>query len=150
MHAFYPMTSTIALGLALAACAPKAAEPFATVAAQPPPIAQPVAATSARARVCDVSRTGRYRAGSGGLATSMTVSNEGGWCAKAYNRNRTGPFTGGDIIDAPAHGQARVRHARTNSLLEYRATSGYVGSDRFTATLTPGGGTYIVEVTVQP
>lgn len=93
---------------------------------------------------------GRFRAGSGAPPAIMTVSNEGGWCAKGYTRSRAGGFTGGNVIDAPQHGEARVRHLANRSVLEYRPTPGCAGSDRFTATLTPEGGTYIVEVTVWP
>lgn len=77
------------------------------------------------------------------------MSNEGGWCAKSYNRVGS-PFNDGSIIQQPEHGEARIRHAATLSIIEYRPVPGYVGSDRFTATLSPNPSIYIGEVTIRP
>lgn len=152
------MWKRVLVGLALpvlaAGCAPaivqpsgtaQASAPLAPAPAPPGPLKRRV---TGRAKSCESTRAGRYSADAGTLV-ALTMSNEGGWCGKFYSQEGA-PFTGGNIIEAPAHGEARVRHFRTRSVIEYRPAPGYVGSDRFTATLTPGNGTYIEEVTVRP
>ena len=81
---------------------------------------------------------------------AMIVSNEGGWCARGLTFNQGYAFSGGNVIHQPEHGEARVRHLASRSLIEYRPQPGYVGSDSFSVTLTPGNSTYLVSVTVQP
>ena len=152
------MWGRILVGLGLpvfaAGCAPATvpspgvAQAAAAPAADPAPTGPARRRVSGRAKSCESTRAGRYSSDAGTLV-ALTMSNEGGWCGKFYSQEGV-PFTGGNIIDAPTHGEARVRHLRTRSVIEYRPVPGYVGSDRFTATLTPGNGTYIEEVVVRP
>lgn len=149
MRTLFPLAA-----LFLASCAQQPpAPPPALAPPQPttaPQASVPSARTAgdARARVCEVGRVGTFRAGAGTMSP-MTVSNEGGWCRHGF-RFHGSAFSGGNIVTPPANGEARVRHLARTTVLEYRPTPGFVGSDRFVATLTPSGGTYIVEVTVQP
>ncbi len=80
----------------------------------------------------------------------MTVSNEGGWCGPSLSRNRAVGYTGGNVVDQPSHGEVRIRHLPTRSLVEYRPMPGYAGPDHFTVTLSPGNGLYLIDVTVKP
>ena len=138
----------VCAGVALlaAGCAPQAAPPAQDQAATAPVTPQPPRRrVTGRAKVCESTRAGRYSADAGTLIAA-TMSNEGGWCRKFYSLEGA-PFTGGNIVQPPSHGEARVRHLATRSVIEYRPEPGYVGSDRFTATLVPGNGTYIEEIT---
>lgn len=147
-------TIAAALTSLAAACAPQG-ERQQLAAVQPSPdlpAAVPVEPSrrpeTGRAKFCESTRAGRYRADAATLV-ALTMSNEGGWCAKSYNRVGS-PFNDGSIIQQPEHGEARIRHAATRSIIEYRPVPGYVGSDRFTATLSPNPSIYIGEVTIRP
>lgn len=77
----------------------------------------------------------------------MTVSNDG-WCGRSMTHN-TYPFTGGNVMQQPQHGEARIRHLASRSLVEYRAAPGFNGDDSFSVTMLPGNSTYLVDVTVK-
>ena len=79
----------------------------------------------------------------------MTVSSDGGWCGHGLTHN-TYAFTGGNVVQPPEHGEARIRHLASRSLIEYRAVPGYSGDDSFSVTMLPGNSTYLVDVTVKP
>lgn len=102
-----------------------------------------------RAQVCQSPRLGRHRTGNSPVVL-MTVSNDGGWCGKGLTRNQGYPFTGGNVVDQPQHGEARIRHLTNRTLIEYRPNPGYNGDDSFTVELTPGNGRYPFQVSVQP
>lgn len=104
---------------------------------------------NARAHICDTARIGRHKLGTGATII-MTVSNEGGWCGKALTQRQGYPFTGGNVVDTLRHRDARLRHLASRSVVEYRATPGYVGSDSFSVTLTPGNALHLADVTVRP
>lgn len=143
----------IASALTLAACATPTSpvQPPVETAAAPPPViaAAPVVPAGARAKICESPfRVGRHRAGAG-AAMAMTVSSDGGWCGRSMTHD-TYAFTGGNVVQPPQHGEARIRHLAFRSLIEYRATPGYTGGDSFSVTMLPGNSTYLVDVDVKP
>lgn len=147
--------SLLAVSTGLSACAVQAPSPMSSAipAAEvaPPPISDGVPGVSAdaRATICGSPfRVGRHRAGAG-AAMAMTISNDGGWCARRLTHNGYA-FTGGNVVQQPQHGQARIRHLVNRSVIEYRSTPGYVGSDNFSVTMIPGNSTYLVDVEVSP
>ena len=150
----------VASGFMLAACAQPVPPPSSSpllVAAQTPPTTSAgpatempprIAQSNARASRCEaVVRAGRHFAGQGAVMSFST--SDDGWCRRGLNYEGHA-FSGGNVVDVPSHGQARVRHAGFRTYIEYRSEPGYVGDDRFSVTLTPGNGTYLVSVAVHP
>ncbi len=146
--------SFLAVSTGLSACAVQAPSPVTSTvpaAEMAPPISGSVPEMSAEARATTCGspfRVGRHRAGAG-APMAMTISNDGGWCAHRLTHNGYA-FTGGNVVQQPQHGQARIRHLVNRSVIEYRSTPGYVGSDSFSVTMLPGNSTFLVDVEVKP
>jgi len=112
----------------------------------PPHLGPPPAAT------CTVAPF--HVADGGTAAISMTVSNDGGYCAATLTTAAGAPFDAPLEPQTPAHGTAAVVQYNHKTSVEYVATPGYVGHDSFTAELIikgqPGYTTLNVTVDVQP
>jgi len=81
---------------------------------------------------------------------TITMSNEGGWCAVRVAENGH-PYALGLLPGRPEHGRALIRKAGEQTFLDYVPAAGYTGPDSFTVKLrsaTPGEADPSVHVTV--
>ncbi len=85
---------------------------------------------------------------------TMTVSNDGGYCAAALTAANGKPFDAPLVPQKPEHGDDSVVEYNGKTSVEYTANQGYVGHDAFTVKLIlkgqPGFTTLNVAVDVQP
>ena len=96
-----------------------------------------------------------FNVADGGTATiSMTVSNDGGYCAAALTAANGQPFDAPLVPQKPVHGEDSVVQYNHKTSIEYTANQGYVGHDQFTVKLIlkglAGYTTLNVSVDVQP
>jgi hypothetical protein len=136
----------IGLGSLLAGCAKPPAPIVEVPPALPPHLGPPPAAT------CLV--TPFHVADGGSADVSMTISNDGGYCAATLTASSGKPFDAPLVPQKPAHGDDSVVEYNGKTSVEYSANQGYVGHDGFTVRLIlkgqPGYTTLNVSVDVQP
>ncbi len=81
-------------------------------------------------------------------AVTMTVGNDGGWCAITVAQPNGRPFDAGLLTDRPGHGKVFIHEVGNDTRIDYTPDRGFHGSDSFTATLIPGNPRMKVDVTV--
>jgi hypothetical protein len=108
------------------------------VVAPPPPL--PPHLGPPPAALCTVAP---FKVADGGTAdVSMTLSNDGGYCAAQLTASDGQPFDAGLVPARPPHGKETVIHYNHKTSIEYIAEPGYVGPDGFTVKLIHGAGAY--------
>ncbi len=144
MHA-RTLSTILAIGVLVAGCQPPAAPP----PAAPPPL--PPHAGPPPAAVCQVAP---FSVPDGGTTNvSLTVSNEGGYCAAKLTAANGNPFDAPLVPVLPLHGTPRVIKYNGQTSVEYTPNAGYTGHDSFVVKLIlrgkPGYTTLNMSVTVQ-
>ena len=142
MHTRHAAASTALLALlVLAGCNNQRAETAAAAAA--------VVSDEGISKTCVVSAVDPA-AGPNASAT-MTVGNDGGWCALRVAEKDGQPFATGLVRVRPQHGRIVIARAGNRTLVEYYPATGYTGADTFTAALrsrTPNAPDLTVKVAV--
>jgi hypothetical protein len=129
-----------------AGCAPKAPPPAPPPPPLPPHLGPPPAAT------CVVAP---FTVADGGTANvSMTLTNDGGYCAATLTAGSGRPYDAPLETLPPQHGAAHVVKYNGRTSVEYVPEPGFAGHDSFTVRLIvrgmPGYTTLQVAVTVAP
>lgn len=83
------------------------------------------------------------------VPATMTLGNDGGWCAITVENNGR-PFSAGLLSARPAHGRVFVHTVGDATRIDYTPDAGYAGSDSFAVRLLPGEGVVRASVTVRP
>ncbi len=121
-------SGTLVLALLLSGCA----KPPAPVAEAPPP-PLPLHRGPPLAALCTVAP---FHVTDGGTAAvSMTVSNDGGYCAATLMAGNGQPYDAPLVPARPLHGDETVVRYNGKTSVEYAATPGYAGPDSFTVRL---------------
>ena len=68
-------------------------------------------------------------------AATMTVGNDGGWCAVRVAEKDGRPFVTGLVRVRPEHGRIVIEKSGNRTLVQYFPAPGYTGADTFTAAL---------------
>ncbi len=137
--------AVLGLGLLLAGCQKPPAAEVEAPPPLPPHLGPPPAAT------CVVSPV---KVSDGGTAeVTMTISNDGGYCAASLLAGNGQPYDAPLVPRKPLHGEETVVKYNSRTSIEYAAVTGYVGPDTFTVHLIergqPGYTTVNVSVVVQ-
>ena len=82
-------------------------------------------------------------------AASMTVGNDGGWCAISVD-NGGHPYAAGLLSGRPQHGRVFIHSVGDATRIDYTPERGYAGADTFSVRLLPGDAVIRTNVTVQP
>ncbi len=139
-----PMVAALALGTLLVGCAAPPPPPPAPPPPPPPHLGPPQAAN------CTASPVNLPDGGSG--TATISLSNDGGYCAVSLTDAAGQPFDAGIEPVQPAHGTAVIVKYAGKTSIEYVPVGGYAGSDAFTVKLIlkgqPGYTTLNVAVTV--
>ncbi len=140
------LTTALLASLALLS---SCAKPPAPVVEAPPPL--PPHLGPPPAALCTVAP---FHVADGGTANiSMTVSNDGGFCAASLVDGAGVPFDAPLVPTRPLHGDETVVKYNGKTSIEYAAHNGYVGTDSFVVRLIirgqPGYTTLNVAVNVQ-
>ncbi len=80
-------------------------------------------------------------------ATTMTVANDGGWCAISVAADGR-PYGAGLLTVDASHGKVYVHQVGDATRIDYTPDRGFVGPNSFTVTLLPGRPVLRVAVTV--
>lgn len=80
-------------------------------------------------------------------AATMTVGNDGGWCAISVAAEGH-PYAAGLLTVDAVHGKVYVHQVGDATRIDYTPDRGFVGPDSFTVTLLPGRPVLRVAVTV--
>lgn len=136
MHAKF-LGAAAALTLALAGCV------------TPPPSAPagPAEDMSGAARSCTASPV--TLADAKETAATMTMGNDGGWCALRVSRPSGGAFASQLLTTQPANGHIFMHRVNNFTRVEYTPNPGFRGTDSFVARFIPGDAAVRVAVTVQ-
>ncbi|MBV8456551.1 MAG: hypothetical protein JO122_08045 [Acetobacteraceae bacterium] len=79
---------------------------------------------------------------------TMTVGNDGGWCAIAVHQPGPEPFAAGLLIRPASRGKVYIHAVGNNTRIDYTPDPGYVGADSFLVTLLPNRSEVQANVTV--
>jgi hypothetical protein len=123
-------------GALLQGCAPKSAAPGPRLFAVD---------LAGAAKTCKVSQVTPV-AGQQTVVT-MTVGNDGGWCAIAVANNGK-PYDAGLLTTEPEHGKVLIHSVGNDTRIDYTPAPGYAGVDSFTVSLVPGKPVLRAAVTV--
>ncbi len=135
--------------LALQACAPKQA-PAAGHAALPIYAID----QAGPARTCTVSpltpAAGPVAGPAAGkeATTTMTMANDGGWCAISVHQDGPAPYAAGLLTTRPEHGKAFIHSVGDETRIDYTPEQRFGGNDGFAVQLLPGDAVIRVAVTV--
>jgi hypothetical protein len=80
-------------------------------------------------------------------AATMTVGNDGGWCAISVADDGK-PYATGLLTEQPAHGNVYVHPVGDETRIDYTPDVGFAGSDAFVVRLLPGSPVLRVSVKV--
>jgi len=138
------LAASLAGMLALQACAPK------------PPVAGhaalPIYAIdqAGPARTCAVSP---FTPAAGPVAgkeatTTMTMANDGGWCAISVHQDGPAPYAAGLLTTRPEHGKVFIHSVGDETRIDYTPEQRFGGNDGFAVQLLPGDAVIRVAVTV--
>ena len=86
------------------------------------------------------------------VAATMTIGNDGGWCAIAVHQTEAGapePYAAGLLTARAAHGRVYIHTVGADTRIDYTPVAGYAGPDRFSVSLLPESAAIQVSVTVQ-
>ncbi len=67
----------------------------------------------------------------GESTTTMTVTNDGGFCAAALADGNSRPFEVGLVTAPPVHGKPLIHTVGNKTEIDYTPAKGFVGSDSF-------------------
>ena len=79
---------------------------------------------------------------------TMTVANDGGWCAVAASQDGPAPFSAGLLTLRPTHGNLLIHGVGDQTRIDYTPERGFTGADAFAVRLIPGDSVVRVAVTV--
>ena len=80
--------------------------------------------------------------------TTMTVANDGGWCAVSVQQDDKAPYTAGLVTSRPKHGKVYVHSVGDFTRIDYTPAPGFAGADTFSVKLLPGDSAIEVAATV--
>lgn len=103
----------------------------------PPPPPPPPHVGPPPAVRCDVSPVDLPDGGA--AAVTLTLSNEGGYCAVALTGTGGKPFDAPLLSTLPKHGVVKVIRYNGKNSVEYVPATGYVGADAFTVRFIRAG-----------
>lgn len=109
----------------------------------PPPAPAPTGRVFAAdlaggARSCTAPKNLKLENGRETPAT-VTVGNDGGWCAITVSLPGPRPYSAGLLVGRPAHGKVYVHTVGDETRIDYTPDRGYAGPDSFAVSLIPGG-----------
>jgi hypothetical protein len=78
---------------------------------------------------------------------TMTVSDDGGWCAISVSDSGK-PYAAGLVIARPTHGTLYIHPVGDDTRIDYTPDPHYAGADAFTVRLLPGEPVVHATVTV--
>jgi hypothetical protein len=81
------------------------------------------------------------------VPVTMTVHNDGGWCAITL-ANDGKPYDAGLLTIEAQHGKVLIHTVGDNTRIDYTPAAGFVGADAFSVQLVPGNATLRTSVTV--
>jgi hypothetical protein len=81
---------------------------------------------------------------------TMTVANDGGWCAVAVSQDGPAPFAAGLLTLRPTHGNLLIHGVGDQTRIDYTPERGFTGSDAFAVRLIPGDAVIRAAVSVTP
>ena len=81
---------------------------------------------------------------------TITVGNDGGWCAVTVSQADDKPYDVGLVTTRPAHGRLLVHTVGDDTRIDYTPETGFAGSDAYAVRLVPGRVVLSVKVTVTP
>jgi hypothetical protein len=81
------------------------------------------------ARACEVTPIVLHDGGES--TTTMTVTNDGGFCAAALSDQSGRPFEVGLVTAPPTHGKPLIHTVGNKTDIDYTPTRGFVGNDSF-------------------
>ncbi len=81
-------------------------------------------------------------------SATMTLANDGGWCALAVHQGGPAPFTAGLLTTRAEHGKVYVHSVGDDTRIDYTPEQRFGGSDAFVVTLIPGDATVRVAASV--
>jgi hypothetical protein len=81
------------------------------------------------------------------VPVTMTVHNDGGWCAITVATNGR-PYDAGLLTIEPQHGKVLIHTVGDDTRIDYTPAAGYAGVDAFSVQLVPGSATLRTSVTV--
>ncbi len=116
--------------------------------AQRPPSSAPRYSVDFRggAKSCTAPKDLSAEAGKTTEAT-LSVVNDGGWCAMTLNRDGR-PYDAGLLTAPAAHGKVYIHKVGDDTRIDYTPDAGFVGADQFTVKLMPTDAVLAVKVTV--
>jgi hypothetical protein len=82
------------------------------------------------------------------VADSISVGNDGGWCALTLSTTKGAPYGAGLLTQRPAHGKVYIHTVGDATRVDYTPERGYTGPDKFTIDLLPEQADVAVTVTV--
>ena len=118
--------------LALQACAPRTP----AVAHVPHPVY--AIDQAGAAHTCAVTPLTPALAAGKESAATMTLSNDGGWCAISVHQDGPEPFTAGLLTARPGHGKVFVHSVGDETRIDYTPEPTFGGTDSFVVRLVPG------------
>lgn len=87
-------------------------------------------------------------------AATITVANDGGWCAISVAQsgvpNAPVPYSAGLLTSVPAHGKVLIHSVGDATRIDFTPERGATGPDAFTVRLVPGNAEIRVSVSVTP
>ena len=136
----YPVILSLALGAALASCAPPPTAPVSGARIFASDMTGGAKnCTASKPTLTDAKET----------SVTMQVGNDGGWCAITVQRGGN-TFDAGLLTDHPAHGTVFIHPVGDATRIDYTPARGFNGADWFTVRLLPGNPVIRVTVTVTP
>ena len=82
------------------------------------------------------------------VIATMTVGNEGGWCAISVHQPGPAPFAAGLLTRFATHGRVHIHPVGDHTRIDYTPDAGYAGPDSFLVTLLPDRSEVQANVTV--
>jgi len=79
---------------------------------------------------------------------TLTLTNDGGWCAVAVHQDGPVPFTAGLLTTRPEHGKVFVHSVGDETRIDYTPESRFGGNDSFAVQLVPGDAVLRIAATV--
>jgi hypothetical protein len=83
-------------------------------------------------------------------ASTLSVENDGGWCAITVAAPGDKPYAAGLLTGTPAHGIVYVHTVGDTTRVDYTPDRGFTGADTYVVKFLPGTPTLRVAVTVTP
>ncbi len=84
----------------------------------------------------------------GESSTTMTVTNDGGYCAAAVADTAGRPFEVGLVTATPVHGKPLIHTVGARTEIDYAPATGFTGSDSFIVQLRAPKADSLLHVTV--